>query len=756
MGERGRGLRFGLACVLAALAPGVAARAETGFDVRVERFEITGAAPFVDEFDDGLRDAAPTSHFVDRGASEVSEQGGALRLTDDDGADGSPGYDLTVLDRPLRRGDGAAAVTVSFRPGAQAALRGLLLVPASAAGGALPRGLALFVGRGPLAPEQIMPWQTRPLSVPLCGRQGEEIVVLSDGIDTACDELPSGSIDSALQLRVEAAAGSPLLRAAYSLDGGASFVDGRAWRVPTPAAGIALPPLPLFPGLLAQAVRREGARWVDYAGLATEDGITRGAGGAIVQIEGTLSRQRFPSRPEMQSATSAGSFSLASADGRDLRVAPGKAELITPRGRLRGVAEPVLEQIVCSTSIGFSSLDRSGCNASLTLPAGVDLLNIEASALLQSWTGLYGGPPRADDPRPQPGTVGFQGGPVCSRVVNGQVQILPGCSGPISGGPVCTRVLPDGTVVRLPGCHGPGDPGYDPAIDGPDPGTVSIGFPMGPGTFIPVLGDPVLGPMMFLTGHPFTGQPWQSEAAALSWNLQMLLVSLSGGPGTSGVDPAHTFDAGHAYRTDGCSYVLPAQCSAVRAFESLAVDALPDDPRGGAPSLRWLWKAGASYRITEATGEFAALAGGRLHAAGPFRSEIPGVAAVVAFFATPPPLVDADLDGVRDAKDRCPARSNASQEDADGDLVGDACDVCIAEADPLQRDTDGDGIGNRCDPDFNNDGIVNLRDLAILKQRFYTRDPDTDLDGDGRVSLRDLVILKRWIFRPPGPAAPRP
>jgi len=42
----------------------------------------------------------------------------------------------------------------------------------------------------------------------------------------------------------------------------------------------------------------------------------------------------------------------------------------------------------------------------------------------------------------------------------------------------------------------------------------------------------------------------------------MLLVSLSSGPGTPGVDPAQAFDASNPYRTDGCSYLLPALCSA--------------------------------------------------------------------------------------------------------------------------------------------------------------------------------------------------
>jgi hypothetical protein len=58
---------------------------------------------------------------------------------------------------------------------------------------------------------------------------------------------------------------------------------------------------------------------------------------------------------------------------------------------------------------------------------------------------------------------------------------------------------------------------------------------------------------------------------------------------------------------------------------------------------------------------------------------------------------DADLDGVFDAADNCPARSNPDQHDEDGDLAGDACDPCPQVANAT-LDTDGDGLADACDP----------------------------------------------------------
>ncbi|MDJ0789964.1 MAG: hypothetical protein QNK05_24470, partial [Myxococcota bacterium] len=64
---------------------------------------------------------------------------------------------------------------------------------------------------------------------------------------------------------------------------------------------------------------------------------------------------------------------------------------------------------------------------------GIDLLNSEASALMQSWpsfAGTFGVEwSTLDGSRRQPGTVGFDGGAVCTRTERGRTFILPGCRG---------------------------------------------------------------------------------------------------------------------------------------------------------------------------------------------------------------------------------------------------------------------------------------------------------------------------------------
>ncbi|MGE3849018.1 MAG: dockerin type I repeat-containing protein [Gammaproteobacteria bacterium] len=92
----------------------------------------------------------------------------------------------------------------------------------------------------------------------------------------------------------------------------------------------------------------------------------------------------------------------------------------------------------------------------------------------------------------------------------------------------------------------------------------------------------------------------------------------------------------------------------------------------------------------------------------------------------PPVFTDGDQDDVYDDLDNCPTAANADQ-----------------------RDSNGDGHGNFCDADLNNDGFVNLVDLARLKTVFGSTDADADLNGDGRVTIADLARFKQLFGKPP-------
>jgi hypothetical protein len=143
---------------------------------------------------------------------------------------------------------------------------------------------------------------------------------------------------------------------------------------------------------------------------------------------------------------------------------------------------------------------------------GVDLMNAEASAIFQSFPGFegtLGDWDTADARRAQPGTLGFEGGPVCTRFA-------------------------DGRSLVLPGCRGPGDRDYDPRTDGTTEGLA----------------------------HPFTKQPFRSEMAALSWNALMGFVAFSAAPEVE-ID---VFDVENVLRTDGCSFRKPQLCSNVQAL----------------------------------------------------------------------------------------------------------------------------------------------------------------------------------------------
>ena len=95
--------------------------------------------------------------------------------------------------------------------------------------------------------------------------------------------------------------------------------------------------------------------------------------------------------------------------------------------------------------------------------------------------------------------------------------------------------------------------------------------------------------------------------------------------------------------------------------------------------------------------------------------------------------------------------------DADSDGVPDATDNCTLDANTNQLDSNGDGFGNRCDPDFNNNGIVDSQDGALLKAAFGSSAfPDRDINGNGIVDSQDGALLKARFGQPPGPSALAP
>lgn len=97
--------------------------------------------------------------------------------------------------------------------------------------------------------------------------------------------------------------------------------------------------------------------------------------------------------------------------------------------------------------------------------------------------------------------------------------------------------------------------------------------------------------------------------------------------------------------------------------------------------------------------------------------------------------------------------SDVPAPDSDGDCVVDIADNCVFIANQDQRDSNGDDFGNACDADLDNNCIVNVSDLGLLRLRFFSADEDADFNGDGVVNVTDLGIMRALFFLPPGPSA---
>ena len=253
---------------------------------------------------------------------------------------------------------------------------------------------------------------------------------------------------------------------------------------------------------------------------------------------------------------------------------------------------PTLNQLLTSQQqalLGCGEFYGTNCEA-----GGVTMLNSEASGWLQC---LPDGDPDRDygDPSvPQPCTVEYQGGPVCTRSANGP-------------------------TVILPGCRGPGD-GYDVDVDGGTAGLIQPFF------------DPA-SPYYLGVPSPFS-QQFQNEMAALSFNTLMMLAAFSFPVNPS--SPAEDeFDASDPYRPDGCSFRKPQLCGNVRFLLGLVATERADDP-SGPPRRRWAWETGADYAITSATGSLEDFDGWTFHALGPEVSRSEDAELGVSFVLGPP------------------------------------------------------------------------------------------------------------------------
>ena len=91
---------------------------------------------------------------------------------------------------------------------------------------------------------------------------------------------------------------------------------------------------------------------------------------------------------------------------------------------------------------------------------------------------------------------------------------------------------------------------------------------------------------------------------------------------------------------------------------------------------------------------------------------------------------DDDNDGIADATDNCPVRSNIAQGDSDGDGLGNRCDNCDFDVNPGQQDTDNDGLGDVCDGDDDGDGLPDGADNCPSVASASTVDTDGDGAGD--------------------------
>ena len=187
---------------------------------------------------------------------------------------------------------------------------------------------------------------------------------------------------------------------------------------------------------------------------------------------------------------------------------------------------------------------------------GIDLLNAEASVLLQTWPGIEGNYGKYLS------NHNFLGYVVGGTDPNGNPFPMPGTSTFVGAKPGA-RVVKNHTV-QLPGARSPNDAGYNVNVDGSNTGLV---IPAGFGNA--------------------SGLQVNSEMAALSWNMLMTLVAFSAVPNPISVNRADPdpdqFAPDDPYRTGPglCSLLQPQYCNAIQSFFSITGAQRKDVKAGG-------------------------------------------------------------------------------------------------------------------------------------------------------------------------------
>jgi hypothetical protein len=216
---------------------------------------------------------------------------------------------------------------------------------------------------------------------------------------------------------------------------------------------------------------------------------------------------------------------------------------------------------------------------------GIDLLNMEASVAFQSWTGFsgtvenIGGPPGTQTTLEgtQPGTMYFAGGPVATRYERGRSWVIAGARGFEQG------MAQTGYDPRVDGCVGSstdllarGITGYTGSECDNARRLVHPQNELRRQKSLELI-EEGLPPL-----PPVPEQIFRSEMAAVSWNLQMVILVLGAlaadDPENPGIDE---FNADFEFREDGCSYTKPYLCDSVQGFSRWTGNQHPNVRAGG-------------------------------------------------------------------------------------------------------------------------------------------------------------------------------